>query len=272
MANTYTYKQFQDLNEVITLAKEELTNSDAPNGYSNRCKLRQIIKKLIINSLRLSDGSPYIRKLYCNFDVLNEGKCTELDISFVIESLTKIKRNFFPQYFDKIFISHSEKDKGIVDSFISLLHDIGIQKPTSGNEGKIFCSSSDAYLIPLRENNVEYIKSQLDSTDNVLAIIMYSKNYMVSPFCLNEAGAVWIKNIPFQPIILPDFLFKEVKGFLNPNITGFEISNKSRLNDFKEQLLKNFNLPVINYNVWEQDRDRFLKEVEEYSQVVMTKN
>ncbi|MBD5402531.1 TIR domain-containing protein [bacterium] len=272
MTDTYTYEQFQDLNEVLTLAKEELTNFDMPSGYSNRYKLRQIIKNLIGISLQLSDSSPYIRKLYCNFDVLNERRCTERDLSFVIESLTKIKRDFFPQYFDKIFISHSEKDKDIVDSFISLLHDIGVQKPTSGNEGKIFCSSSDAYLIPLRENNVEYIKSQLDSTDNVLAVIMYSKNYMNSPYCLNEAGAIWIKNIPFQPIILPDFSFNEVKGFLNPNITGFEISNKSRLNDFKEQLLGNFNLPVINYNVWEQDRDKFLKEIKEYSQVTMTEN
>ena len=174
--------------------------------------------------------------------------------------------------FDKIFISHSEKDKGIVNSFISLLHDIGIQKPTSGNEGRIFCSSYNGYLIPLRKNNIEYIKSQLDSTDNILAIIMYSKNYMNSPCCLNEAGAIWIKNIPFQPIILPDFSFKEVTGFLNPNITGFEISDKARLSDFKEQLETNFNLPVISHNLWEQDRDKFLKEIKKYSQVTMAEN
>lgn len=270
MTNTYTYEQFQDLNEVIALAKDELINFDLPNGNDGRCKLRRIIKNLISTSLQLSDSSPYIRKLYYNFDVLNESRCTKLDLLFIIESLTKIKRDFFPQYFDKIFISHSEKDKDIVDSFISLLHDIGIQKPTSGNEGKIFCSSSDAYLIPLRENNIEYIKSQLDSTDNVLAVIMYSKNYMNSPYCLNEAGVIWIKNIPFQPIILPDFSFKDVKGFLNPNITGFEISNKSRLNDFKEQLEANFNLPVISHNLWEQDRDKFLKEIQEYSRVLMS--
>lgn len=272
MTNTYTYEQFQDLNEVIALAKEELANFDMPNGYSNRCKLRQIIKNLIGINLKLSESSPYIRKLYYNWNVLNERRCTELDLSFVIETLKKIKRNLFSEYFDKIFISHSEKDKDIVDNFISLLHDIGIQKPISGNEGRIFCSSYNGYLIPLRENNVEYIKSQLDSTYNILAIIMYSKNYMNSPYCLNEAGAVWIKNIPYQPIILPDFSFKEVKGFLNPNITGFEISNRSRLNDFKEQLLGYFNLPVINYNVWEQDRDKFLKEIQDYSKVVTEKN
>lgn len=265
MTNIYTYEQFQDLNEVITLAKEELANFDLPNASEGRCRLRSIINKLI-DSLHLTSSSPYVRRLYSNWNILNESRCTKLDLSFVIEALSNIKRDFFPQYFDKIFISHSEKDKDIVDSFISLLHNIGIQK-TTRNESKIFCSSSDAYLIPLRKNNIEYIKSQLDSTDNVLAIIMYSQNYMNSPACLNEAGAIWIKNIQFQPIILPDFSFEEVKGFLNPRITGFEISNKPRLNDFKQQLLQSLNLPEINYNVWEQDRDKFLKEIERYSQV-----
>lgn len=175
MTNTYTYEQFQDLSEVIALAKEELANFDMPNGYSNRCKLRQIIKNLIYISLKLSESSPYIRKLYYNWNVLNERRCTELDLSFVIETLKKIKRDLFPKYFDKIFISHSEKDKDIVDSFISLLHDIGIQKPISSNEGRIFCSSYNGYLIPLRENNVEYIKSQLDSTDNILLSLCIQK-------------------------------------------------------------------------------------------------
>lgn len=271
MANTYTYEQFQDLNEVITLAKNELIGFDMPNAFDTRCKLRRIVNNLI-DALGLTSKSPFVRNLYCNWNVLNETRCTKLDLSFVIETLTKIKKEFFPQYYDKIFISHSEKDKDIVDSFISLLHDIGIPKPTSDKEGRIFCSSSDSYAIPLRENNIEYIKSQLDSTDNILSIIMYSNNYMNSPACLNEAGAIWIKSIPYQPIILPDFSFDEIKGFLNPNITGFEISNKSRLNDFQEQLLQSFNLPAINYNVWEHERDKFLKEIQKYSQTVAADN
>ena len=80
-------------------------------------------------------------------------------------------------------------------------------------EGNIFCSTCNGYLIPLGENNIEYIKQQLTSTDNVLAIVMYSKNYMNSASCLNEAGAIWIHNIQYRPIILRIFLLRKLKVF-----------------------------------------------------------
>ena len=67
-----------------------------------------------------------------------------------------------------------------------------------------------------------------------------------------------IKDISFYPIILPDFSFEEIKGFLNPNITGFKINDKYKLNEFKDNLIKYFNLQELNYNIWEQDRDTFI--------------
>ena len=177
---------------------------------------------------------------------------------FVIETLTGIKKDLFAGYYDKIFISHSEKDQEIACELIALLHNIGVKKPINGLNGQIFCSSYDGYLIPLRENNIEYIKTQLDSTDNVLALVLYSKNYMKSVACLNEAGAIWIKDIPFYPVILPDFSFEEIKGFLNPNITGFKIDDKYKLNEFKDNLVQYFNLQEVNANIWEQERDKFI--------------
>ena len=66
------------------------------------------------------------------------------------------------------------------------------------------------------------------------------------------------KRYSFYPILLPDFSFGDIKGFLNPNITGFKIDDKYKLNEFKDNLVKHFNLQEINYNIWEQERDKFI--------------
>lgn len=258
MQNTYSYAQFQKLNELLICTKEELKNFDNQSSCRSRYQLGKAIEQTV-NELHLTTGnSPHIRRLYRNWNVLDKQSCTKQDLSFVIETLAGIKKDFFAGYYDKIFISHSEKDKEIASELIDLLHNIGIKKTINGLNGQIFCSSYVGYLIPLRENNVEYIKSQLDSTDNILALVLYSKNYMNSAACLNEAGAIWIKDIPFFPIILPDFSFEEIKGFLNPNITGFKINEKHKLNEFKDNLVKHFNLQEIDSNIWEMQRDKFI--------------
>lgn len=258
MQNIYSYEQFQRLNEVLLSAKEELKDFDKQSSCTSRYQLGKTIERVVATLNLTTSNSPHIRRLYRNWNVLDERGCTKQDLLFVIEALTGIKKDLFAGYYDKIFISHSEKDKEIASELIGLLHNIGIKKPINGLVGQVFCSSYDGYLIPLGENNVNYIKSQLDSTYNVLAIVLYSKNYMNSAACLNEAGAIWIKDIPFYPIILPDFSFEEIRGFLNPNITGFKIDDKYKLNEFKDNLVKHFNLQEVNSNIWELERDKFI--------------
>ena len=257
---TITFEKFNNLNEILAILKSQIANFEkTDSSFRIRCNIRKIIDKLF-EDLNFQK-TPYARSMYGNWNVLNESCCEQQYLIYIIENLKRIKKDFFSGYFDKIFISHSEKDRKIVKNFISLLHDIGIPKPIKDIEGNIFCSSCDGYLIPLGENNIEYIKHQLLSTDNILAIIMYSNNYMNSPSCLNEAGAIWVNDIQYRPIILPNFSFEEIKGFLNPNITGFKIDDKFKLNEFKEFLVKSFNLPEVNYNIWEQDRDKFLADI-----------
>lgn len=252
--------KFQKLNKILEVLKIQVANFDKSNtSIKIRTDLGWQINDFF-KELNLQD-TPYKRNIYYNWNVLDRSCCEKLDLIYIIENLKKIKKDFFSNYFDEIFISHSEKDREIVKNFISLLHNIGLPKSIKDIEGNIFCSSCNGYLIPLGENNIEYIKQQLTSTDNILAIVMYSKNYMNSASCLNEAGAIWIHNIQYRPIILPDFSFEEIKGFLNPNITGFKINDKFKINEFKEFIIKSFNLPEVNYNIWEQDRDKFLTDI-----------
>ena len=70
MQNTYSYEQFQRLNEVLLSAKEELKNFDNQNSFASRCQLRRFINRLT-DELSLRNSSPHIRRLYQNWNVLN---------------------------------------------------------------------------------------------------------------------------------------------------------------------------------------------------------
>ena len=64
------------------------------------------------------------------------------------------------QEITKIFISHSSKDKLIVEELVDLLETIGL------NNKQIFCSTLEGYSIGLGENFLERIKNELDNNDN----------------------------------------------------------------------------------------------------------
>ncbi|MFI3301127.1 MAG: hypothetical protein R3Y28_06875 [Candidatus Gastranaerophilales bacterium] len=233
----------------------DLSHDSRVKRYNLAVEIRQLYLELDLMD------TPYWRSLYPNWNVLNEQRLTNDDIFFVIQNLKLVKNKFFTNYFDKIFISHSEKDKVYASNIISLLHDIGIKKPSDNDKEIIFCSSYSGYSIKNRTDNIEQIKSIFNSTDRVLALMLYSKNYFSSHACLNEIGAIWVSNIAYQPILLNGMEFEEVKGFLNPNITGFKVLDKFRLNDFKNEIGKYFNLPKIKENIWEHDRDDFINKV-----------
>lgn len=97
----------------------------------------------------------------------------------------------------KIFLSHSSKDKPIVDSFIYLLTRIGIPSDN------IFCTSNNS-LVP-GENFITSIKKSLQDAD--LVIFLISPNYVDSYFCLMEIGASWAFKENILPIIIPPLSF-----------------------------------------------------------------
>ena len=59
---------------------------------------------------------------------------------------------------NKIFVSHSSKDVKVVEEFVDLLETIGL------DSNQIFCSSLSDYGIPLGENFIECLKSELSDS------------------------------------------------------------------------------------------------------------
>jgi len=176
----------------------------------------------------------------------------ELREEKISESKSEPKSNKSTSTINKVFISHSSKDKVYVEEIIDIIETIGL------NSSQIFCSSFDGYGIDLGENFLERIKEELD--ENILVLFVLSENFYQSPVCLCEMGATWIKTNEHIPILIPPFDFKDIQGVI-PLTQGFKINDSLKLNLFKEKIEKLFGLTPIDNSVWERKRDRNLARI-----------
>lgn len=148
----------------------------------------------------------------------------------------------------KIFISHSTEDINIVEPLVSLLEKLGVK------ENQLFCSSLPAYGIPQGSGDLyDYIRNELGNA-NLFVIMVLSKNYYNSPTCLNEMGAVWIKQTKYQTILLPGFDFPDIKGVISPREISFRLNDKEHrkyaLEEFKNRIVDYLELPPVSDQVW----------------------
>lgn len=162
-----------------------------------------------------------------------------------------------------LFISHAEKDKKIAKALVDLLYQLGLK------EENLFCSSISEIGVPLKEDIYEYLRNLLDS-DELIPIFMLSKNYYNSAACLNEMGAVWIKQKNYFTFLLPDFTFKEIKGAINSNKSAIKLDIpredlRQKLIEFKNAIQDIFSLEEISEQRWDRACNTFIDEVIKHS-------
>ncbi len=142
-----------------------------------------------------------------------------------------------------LFISHRNCDKQFADILADFCALIGIPS------NEIFCSS-------LPGNDVQHkiddeIKINLQNSK--INIILLSKDYFDSVYCLNEEGIIWYldsQSIPFLLFALPEITEKELKGFIDKNYKIQRIDNESDLM-MTFDILKNYynlTLPIAKIN------------------------
>ena len=180
----------------------------------------------------------------------------------ILETVIQLKYALFPNYYEKIFISHREVDKKQVDALIDLLYAIGIPRPLLNGDKAIFCSSHPAAYIENGRMIDDEIIKQFHCEQNVFFILWYTDNYFESQACLNEMGAVWVMNKQYQEILTPGFDRSKIGGLLPKEKISFYANDKFRLNTFKEQIEKMFSLQPIDTNAWEIARDKFISAIE----------
>lgn len=159
---------------------------------------------------------------------------------------------------NKVFISHSSKDVKVVDEFVDLLETIGL------DSNQIFCSSLSGYGIPLGENFIECLKSELSDL-NTMVIFMLSENFYKSPVSMCEMGATWIQSKEHIPVLIPPFKFEEIDGTIKLT-QGFMINDAMKWNEFKDKILQTFGLEDLSDSVWERKRDRTITRINELLQ------
>jgi hypothetical protein len=158
------------------------------------------------------------------------------------------------QSMKKIFLSHSTKDKDIIDKIIELLEIIGVK------EENIFYSSKPYYGAKLGENFLDRIKKEIN--EDTLVISFLSQNYYKSEICLCEMGAAWAKTEKRQAILIPPFDFGDIKGVIPNTTLSMKVNDSLRLNELKELIEKELHLVPINQNKWEERKVKILKEIE----------
>ncbi len=148
----------------------------------------------------------------------------------------------------KIFISHSSKDKVIVDAFVTMLC-VGAGFKTDD----IFCTSIDGMQITNGEDIRKHIQDNVNYADFVILLI--SKNYKKSEICLNEMGAVWAIDKKVKPYVFPNMKESEVGWLLNAKAAE-KINDMTALASLYDELTNFYKKPQ-NAKLWIAQANKF---------------
>ncbi|MCH2488714.1 MAG: toll/interleukin-1 receptor domain-containing protein [Flavobacteriales bacterium] len=159
----------------------------------------------------------------------------------------------------KIFISHSSKDKYLVDAFVEkiLISGCGI------NEKNIFCTSIEGLGIKTGNDFRNHILSELLTSD--YSFLLISNNYKKSDICLNEMGASWaLKNLDVKPFLFPNVDFNSIG-------TLYNVKQASRLNDsfaldnLFEELTNRYEI-TKSITRWNKFKLNFIESIDNYQE------
>ena len=178
--------------------------------------------------------------------------CSTMNIeSAEIDSGSKIPPNLTQHIGDgSIFISHSSKDKELIDKFVDHILQLGIGLP----DEKIRCTSINGLGIPNGEEMRAWISSKIKNCS--LAFLILSPNYKRSEICLNEMGAIWALDIPVILLLWPGLDYKDI-GWLEEIRQAGHINDDSELDKLFDELTDKFGLEK-KVAKWGSQKKKFL--------------
>jgi len=203
----------EQLDKCLAIKKEIRHKYDVCNRYST--EVGPLTKKLMNEVKTLLPLLPSGFKIWKDLltaDLGNMGSCNNYINAFTYgaftRSLEELDKLISRVPVKKIFISHSSKDKTIVDAFVDLLR-LGINI----SHEDIFCTSIEEMQIHNGEDIREHIQENVKHAE--FAILLISKNYKNSEICLNEMGAVWAIDKNIRTYVLPGMRESAVGWLIN---------------------------------------------------------
>ncbi len=150
-----------------------------------------------------------------------------------------------------IFISHSSKDKTIVEAFVDHILCLGI----GIDRNDIFCTSIEDLAI----KNGEDIRKHIQNTIRVAeySFLLISDNYKSSEICINEMGAVWAYDANVRTYLLPNSDFNDI-GWLNDPRKADKIENRVALDNLYEEMQEFYSIKN-SVKTWGQQKEAFIR-------------
>lgn len=250
----------QNISECQNIVKH--IHSSMYNGKCNRCfqcvelsKLYDALNKLSASiKLDLLIEEQFIQKYLPGLAGTVKIKLENLVAINVILDIILAKYNQVNSKQKKIFISHSSKDKSIVQLFVDNILQLGVGlKPEH-----IFCTSIEDMGIKNGEDIRKHIHENIKDAD--YSILLISKNYKKSEICLNEMGAVWAYDNKVRFYLLPDADFDSIGWLCNTRIAE-RIDSRIVLDDLHEQLQQYYSLQNESIRSWSRQREKFLQDI-----------
>jgi predicted transport protein len=158
--------------------------------------------------------------------------------SFQLPDITPITHNKYTMPSkkpSKIFISHSSKDKEIVNLFCENILHYSLKIDTTK---QLFNTSLDGSKPVSGEDFRNRIKDELTEASHVLQFI--STNYKSSEVCLNEMGAAWVLNSKVIPLIVDQGGYDV--GFLNSTKQQVKLNDENAILHLIEELAQDLKL------------------------------
>lgn len=158
-----------------------------------------------------------------------------------------------------ILLSHRSTDKKYGDAIEKLLSSIGIKN------NQLIYTSHPLHKIPLDKNIYEYLRESFGR--KIFVIVLWSNEYLDSPACLNEMGAMWVTQSDYTNIYVPSFDFTNPKYYqcaVDKNKMGAILDGsdncKASIVELKNKLVEMFGLDV-DENQWIYSLDQFIEDI-----------
>ena len=155
----------------------------------------------------------------------------------------------------KILISHSSLDKEFCDVFVDFLVSLGFSSNT------IIYTSKSEFGVPSGYDIYDYLRKYLNR--KILVFFMLSKNFYGSATCLNEMGAVWVKQIPFFSVLLPEFEHKDMKGVINLNEHTLDLCDPIRLTELVKIFCRTWGGRIDSIE-WESIKNNLINKMKKF--------
>ncbi len=158
-----------------------------------------------------------------------------------------------------IFLSHRSTDKKYGDALEKLITSMGIKN------NQLIYTSHPLHKIPLDKNIYEYLRDSFGR--KIFVIVLWSNEYLDSPACLNEMGAMWVTQSDYTNIYVPTFDFKNSKYYqcaVDRNKMGAILDGsetcKASIVELKNKLADLFGL-TLDEKQWIYSLDQFMEDI-----------